>query len=250
MAQENLVNFYKTQNINTISTTPDDGSFIYNDYNDGLYIVNGTEIRKLNTALPMVVVNNISKAPWGTCKGVKIQEGTAILLYSPAESATINSIKLNDTTYNAHLSKGVKLESNVAQLIVFTENMEESGYPLEFYSISSSSDEVKGQLNLNTKTFTVLKSESTNNPWVLEASSVYSQTIDVEGVEETDYIIVDIDMNQDAATVVNSLKAYKNIHAVAAKNGQIKVYAFSNDGISSFFPNNCYLQALIIKENS
>ena len=56
-------------------------------------------------------------------------------------------------------------------------------------------------------------------------------------------------MNQEAATVVNSLKAYKNIHAVAAKNGQIKVYAFTNEAQSSFFSNDCYLQALIIKEN-
>ena len=220
MAQGDIVNFYKTKNIKTTvenSKVPDKGSFIHDTSNDGFYIVetdakDAKELRRLNASLPVVEVTYITgaeTAPWGTCEGVIVREGTTVLLnnHNMYDAITIKKLELNGTVYNARFSEGVRLKPNVAQLVVFTKNSKTWEY--EFYAISAASDEAKDQLTIINTDVTV------DTSWSGNSENGYTKYVTVDDILAGDTPIIDVLLDyKTAAENRNALTSYQCISKI------------------------------------
>lgn len=88
--------------------------------------------------------------------------------------------------------------------------------------------EIEALQNYNSKGVLILRTtiSADEDKWAdTDGDAPYIQTINLEGILETDYPIVDIDLSDDYGTAVDELDSYSRILKILTFDGYIEVYA-------------------------
>ena len=88
--------------------------------------------------------------------------------------------------------------------------------------------EIESLQNYNSKGVLILRTtvSADEEKWAdTDGDAPYIQTINLEGILETDYPIVDIDLSDDYGTAVDELDSYSRILKILTFDGYIEVYA-------------------------